>query len=480
MIYNIMYIVKKLKQWRQSAGNYIIIYNNIYNYIFSSETIRNNNILYSYNTNLTGISIFNDYYNNSAEGGHIIKNYNNNNNNLDIVTFNYNNNLNNYIYKGNNYKYDNIFKSIKPISVHRPKHLKPLNDEQFGYYLAGYIDAKGYFNIVNNRPQLILIFDIKDYSLAYYIKGYLGYGSVKNLYINDYKYINPAEGDHITKSNHNYNAENYIYNNNPTEGGHSIKLLITSKKGLNKVINLINNKILNINVYNQITKPNINGYNFLHYIYNEENYNNKDYYLNNIKNDYIFKYNNNNNNGYYDLNNHWLAGFIDGNGSFLINLIKIYINKSTTIKNNNIYESYILPKDIDKLISNNKFNHLDKDGNNDYIIDIKLCLNIKYTNNGHKDILTIIKNNLGGYIMAAKGENNNIINTHNKILHNQLDQYLYIDNFKLIRNIILYLDKYHLLSHKFVNYVKWRKIYTILQENRHLTKNGFNKIIKFK
>ena len=36
--------------------------------------------------------------------------------------------------------------------IHKPKHNKPLNDEQFGYYLAGLIERNGY--IKNN---LILI-----------------------------------------------------------------------------------------------------------------------------------------------------------------------------------------------------------------------------------------------------------------------------------------------------------------------------------
>lgn len=452
LYYNIIYIVIKLKQWRQSAGNYIKYPAEGGHYIFSSETIRNNNRLYLYNP---------------AKGGH------NNINNINNIQPNAGYNTLRYYYK-----YDNMFKSIKPISVHRPKHLKPLNDQQFGYYLAGYIDAKGYFNIVNNRPQLILIFDIKDYSLAYFIKGYLGYGSVKNLYINDYKYIYNNESDHPAKGGHN-----------------SIKLLITSKKGLNKVINLINNKILNINVYNQITKPDINGYNFIYYINNTEDSINKydhisEFNMAAVVGNKSIKYPAKGGHN-YDFNNHWLAGFIDGNGEFLINLIKIYLpaegshkydNPAVgghTTKNNNLYKNYILPNDIDKLISNNKLdnNYLNDSKYNDYIIDVKLCLKIKSINIEHKDLLTIINNNFGGYIINYNN-NDNIYTTQEE--YNQLDQYLYIDNFKLIRNIILYLDKYHLLSHKFVNYIKWRKIYTILQDNRHLTKNGFNKIIKFK
>ena len=68
--------------------------------------------------------------------------------------------------------------NIKPISVHLPKHLKPLNDEQLGHYLAGLIDGDGHFS---SKQQLIIVFHILDVSLAYYIKARLGFGNVKKI-----------------------------------------------------------------------------------------------------------------------------------------------------------------------------------------------------------------------------------------------------------------------------------------------------------
>ena len=65
--------------------------------------------------------------------------------------------------------------NIQPISVHVPTHLKPLNDEQFGHYLAGLIDGDGHFS---KTPQLVIAFNELDASLAYFIKSRLGFGNI--------------------------------------------------------------------------------------------------------------------------------------------------------------------------------------------------------------------------------------------------------------------------------------------------------------
>lgn len=76
--------------------------------------------------------------------------------------------------------------NIKNISIHVPTHLKPLNDEQFGHYLAGLIDGKGYFN---TQQQLIIEFSSSDVKLAYYIKSMIGFGQVKKLKIKMFIYL---------------------------------------------------------------------------------------------------------------------------------------------------------------------------------------------------------------------------------------------------------------------------------------------------
>jgi len=66
------------------------------------------------------------------------------------------------------------FPEIEQISDHMKKHEKPVAEAEFGYYLAGLIEAGGYFG-----DQLLeILFFEKDITLAYYIKKRIGYGSV--------------------------------------------------------------------------------------------------------------------------------------------------------------------------------------------------------------------------------------------------------------------------------------------------------------
>ena len=43
--------------------------------------------------------------------------------------------------------------------------------------------------------------------------------------------------------------------------------------------------------------------------------------------------------------------------------------------------------------------------------------------------------------------------------------------------MILYFDRFHLLSTKHNNYLKWRKAYILIQKKDHLTESGLTKII---
>ena len=97
------------------------------------------------------------------------------------------------------------------MSVHVPKHFKPVNDDQFGFYLAGLIDGNSYFN---SKQELVIIFNTLNASLAYYVKKKLGFGSVKKV--------------------------------------KNAFILIINSKGLERAINLIQGKIQTENKYNQI------------------------------------------------------------------------------------------------------------------------------------------------------------------------------------------------------------------------------------
>lgn len=158
-------------------------------------------------------------------------------------------------------KLGDLYSKIKLISIHVPTHLKPVNDNQFGHYLAGLIDGEGHFS---KQQQLVIVFNSLDVSLAYSIKKQIGFGNIRK--VKDKK---------------------------------AFLLIIGSKKGLEKVINLINGKIRTKNKLDQI---------------NNNILNHKDYVE--LKKKIEFKLNLDK-----DLKNHWLAGFSDADASFQIKLL---------------------------------------------------------------------------------------------------------------------------------------------------------------
>lgn len=156
----------------------------------------------------------------------------------------------------------NNTEKIKNISIHVPTHLKPLNDIQFGHYLAGLIDGDGHFS---SKQQLVIVFSSSDIQLAYYIKKIIGFGQVKKV--------------------KDKNA--YLF-------------IISKKDGIIRTINLINGKLRTINKFNQVIN------NILA---------NPKYSVAAGKN-IDFKINDSN-----DFNNHWIAGFSDADASFQIKII---------------------------------------------------------------------------------------------------------------------------------------------------------------
>lgn len=122
-----------------------------------------------------------------------------------------------------------------------------------------------------------------------------------------------------------------------------------------------------------------------------------------------------------DFNNHWLAGFTDADGSFQIKLL--VLAKRTEVRLN-------------------------------FQIDQK------------KDyLLVLIKNFFGGNIGYRKSQ----------------DTYYYgSTSFGTAINFINYFDYFHLLSSKYLSYLKWRKAYLIIKNKDHLNKEGLKKIIQFK
>jgi hypothetical protein len=53
-------------------------------------------------------------------------------------------------------------------------------------------------------------------------------------------------------------------------------------------------------------------------------------------------------------------------------------------------------------------------------------------------------------------------------------------SFTNARKIIRYFDHYHLLSSKHINYLKWRKVFLLIQGKAHRTPEGIKRILAIK
>lgn len=260
--------------------------------------------------------------------------------------------------------YNFVDENIKLISVHVPRHLKPGSEDKFGYYLAGLLDGKGRLSKYGGH----ITFYSLDASLAYYIKGRIGYGSVAK-----------------------------VKNKNVFD------LTITKRKGLQIVLNLINGKLRTQFKCEAI-------YNYILNAYVEPLHLKEKFYISTSK----------------DLDNHWLAGFLDAKGNFQIECLE------RTKLSGGTY------------------------------IEIKLNMQVYQKT---RLLLDFIKEKLGGKISYRKNQ----------------DRYHYFStSFGSAVKVISYLDHYHMLSSKHVYYLKWRKVYQLVQEKKHLTPRGLARILKIK
>jgi hypothetical protein len=256
-------------------------------------------------------------------------------------------------------------KNLRSVTDDVPKYSKPFSDEQFGHYLAGLIDGDGHFN----QEQSVIELSLPNATLAFYLKEKLGFGYVRKI----------ESHDCIGESNY------------------KILFIVSNRKGILKILNLINNKLRSrykfdqmvIFILNDETHYEINGFhNGSHFILNETR----------------------------NFNNYWLAGFSDVCARF----------------------------EADR-----------------YHYAVKIYMVIYFKQN---DILILIKDFLGGDVEYIKSKNT----------------YCYrSSNFSSVKNTVNYFDKFNLLSTKRISYLKWRRIYRLIESEKHLTQKGINKIIKY-
>nr|YP_010470468.1 LAGLIDADG endonuclease [Inonotus hispidus]YP_010691044.1 LAGLIDADG endonuclease [Phellinus igniarius]UVF37956.1 LAGLIDADG endonuclease [Inonotus hispidus]WBU93145.1 LAGLIDADG endonuclease [Phellinus igniarius] len=170
---------------------------------------------------------------------------------------------------------------IKQVSIHVPTHLKPKNDNDFGYYLAGIIDAAGNFSIKNSDLQLVIKFNELDASLAYFLKQRLGFGRVFKI-----------------------------------KNEKAIIFVVSKLQGIAKVINLINGKIRSQNKLNQIRNNVLSNPYFSSGFFQPNTTLDLNQVVNNHNTVKIFNLNENS-----DLQNYWLCGFSDIISKFNIQIL---------------------------------------------------------------------------------------------------------------------------------------------------------------
>jgi hypothetical protein len=246
------------------------------------------------------------------------------------------------------------FTTLISISEHLPIHKSNLTNEELGHFLAGLIEGDGWFG----NKELHIIFSEGDVSLAYLIKKSIGYGNVYK--IKDKK---------------------------------AFRYICKHKKGLFKILSLINGKLVSKYKYEQLIKNN----------YSE------------IFNISILPPLNS-----LSLDNYWLAGFTQANGSFHISVVKSKTHKTG--------------------------------------YSVRLEFSLKQNDSIPLKLLydTVKMGNISQYsngIWCYKSS-----------------------GFKTAALLINYFDTFNLFANKYVDYLKFRKVYIMITNGKHLEDKGIIKI----
>lgn len=248
----------------------------------------------------------------------------------------------------------------KNITIHRPKS-QALTLAEFQFFLAGLMDADGHINKLGN---IIIAFHSRDISVAYYIKTRIGYGQ-------------------ISKTKHK-NAVTYV---------------CTHPIGKTLFCRYINQKLVNPDRVQQFNNRLIPKCGLPYQYFCQQRP------------------------GIPGLENHWLAGFIQGNGSFQVKLVS-------------------------------KKNRLKKE------VRLVLQINLKQLS-----ILKQLQTLIGGFIGFRASQNT----------------YYYSSvSFERAAKLIQYLDHFQVMGSSATLYWMWRKCYIIIQNKNHFNQKGIDNIEKIK
>nr|AOC61560.1 putative LAGLIDADG homing endonuclease [Gloeotilopsis planctonica] len=249
------------------------------------------------------------------------------------------------------------------ISTFAPKALKPQTKEEFGYFLAGLIDADGH---ISKAGYVQVDFHANDKSVAYLLQKVIGCGKIMQ------------EREKLSLRYRCTSITGLVF---------ICDLLRHKLKHLNK-IDQFNTRLVPLLKKHSLTTENINCEPTLYTEYN------------------LFE-------------NHWLAGFIQGDGSLAI---------------------------IQTKLSSSRF------------LSTRLFVSISQKKS---NLLNLIQSFIGGCVGYRKSQ----------------DTYYYTSSsFTNAVKLISYLDKYQLMGNKLTQYWIWRKAYLLVQAKKHLTAEGEAKI----
>ncbi len=278
-------------------------------------------------------------------------------------------------------------------------HIK--NKFTFSTWFAGFFEGDGSFNINTKNSRCSLVINQKDLKVLIFIKNELKVGNIKE-----------------------YNGY--------------FRWVVSKKEELYKVIFLLNGSLL-LNKTNNKLKKWIYNYNVYYNLEFEDKY-------------YIFY----KGPSVFDLNNSWLAGFIDAEGCFNVRIVDLKKKKLEIL--------HLIPEfeneDCLKLLSLSSDSLLKKIKTINFKTPISFRIRLRFLLKQKDDqlILHEIQNSFFGSVREIKNSNS-------------VFEYVLDSNFRQI-NIINYLDSHPLKSIKHINFLKFKNLYFQIQRKEHL--NIFN------
>lgn len=282
------------------------------------------------------------------------------------------------------------------------------NKFTFNTWFTGFFEGDGSFNINTNNSRCSLVINQKDLKVLIYIKNQLKVGNIKEYY-GYYRWV------------------------------------VSKKEELFKVIFILNGSLI-LNKTNKKLKKWIDHYNVYYNLEFEDKY-----YIS-YKGPSVF-----------DINNSWLAGFIDAEGCFNVRIVDLKKKKLEIINLIPEFEN----EDCLKLLSLSSESLLKKIKTINFKKSISFRIRLRFLlkQKDEEQIFHEIKNYFFGSVRK--------INNSKSVYEYVLDS-----NFRQIK-IINYLDEHPLKSIKHINFLKFKNLYFQIQRKEHLNLFNIKRAFKY-